>query len=505
MPINPFIEGIRVKPLKKKERIRYVVNQSTGQPGSGNEENTDDMEEKDFSDVIYLFQQVDKSRAAQRPIPYIFSPHFKNILIVMSVSFFATLILFFLAVCSSPNAFNLPDDSDIPIFCTSLFDQADPSEISPTAQTQEVSSHPAENEIPLFHFLSAPLLTQHSSNANALKACIIMSNTIPDGFDMYAFILALLAFQAALAIAIVCDGGKEKVGTKSQYASLIALGNLSLATSIFTAVFLGITIAEAFKDWNLLGLFGFLSAFLASCKLSHISCIKVFDANRSKNWLRKLYEEKKKYIQTYNKKNCHKHGTKNNIYICKPDYLENIKSFERALKENRNSYYSNITIFIIVIALFIIIQTIPFVISFWKNTPNNQDILIFCLLWLIYLCLIIIDAASICTRDILSFFSKNTGLTLSIVEFTLTLIVNAFLLLSTVNSALWLTILTGTLDLAFLISLFFTKHETIFTFDFFFKKRRLYLWLKDLTEMSKEIQYLKAEYKRYDTSNQGVN
>lgn len=482
-----------------------MVNQSTVQLESGNEENTDGMEEKDFSDVIYLFQQVDKSRAAQRPIPYIFSPHFRNILIGMSISFFATLALFCLTVCSSPNIFNLPDDSDIPLFCTSLFNQANPSEISPTAQSQEVSSHPSENEIPLFHFLPSPLLTQQSSNINALKACTIVSNIVPDGFDMYAFILALLAFQAALAIAIVCDGGKEKVGAKSQYTSLIGLGNLSLATSIFTAVFLGITLVAAFKDWNLLGLLGFLSAFLVSCTLSHISCIKVFDANRSKNWLRKLREEKKKYIQTYNKRNCHKHGTKNNTYICEPDYLENIESFEKALKEESISYYLYITIFIICIALFIILQILPFSFSFLKNTPNNQDIVFFCLLWLIYLCLIVIDAASICTRDILSFFSKNTGLTLSIVEFILTLVVNAFLLLSTLNSALWPTILTGIFDLAFLFSLFFTKHETIFTFNFFFKKRRLYLWLKDLTEMSKEIQYLETENKRYDTSNQGTN
>ena len=221
--------------------------------------------------------------------------------------------------------------------------------------------------------------------------------------------------------------------------------------------------------------------------------------------MRKLREEKKKYIQTYNKRNCHKHGTKNNTYICEPDYLENIESFEKALKEESILYYLYITIFIICIALFIILQILPFSFSFLKNTPNNQDIVFFCLLWLIYLCLIVIDAASICTRDILSFFSKNTGLTLSIVEFILTLVVNAFLLFSTLNSALWPTILTGIFDLAFLFSLFFTKHETIFTFNFFFKKRRLYLWLKDLTEMSKEIQYLEIENKRYDTSNQGTN
>lgn len=191
---------------------------------------------------------------------------------------------------------------------------------------------------------------------------------------------------------------------------------------------------------------------------------------------------------------------KNNIYICEPDYFKNIESFAAALKANRNSYYLSTIIFIISIVVFIIIQIFPFCSSFQKNTPNNQDVLIFCLLWFIYICLIVIDAASICTRDILSFFNKNTGLTLSIVEFTLTLIVNAFLLLSTLNSALWPTILTGIIDLAFLIFLFFAKHETIFTFNFFFKKRRLYLWLKDLTEMSKEIQYLEAENKRYDTS-----
>ncbi|WP_162178572.1 hypothetical protein [Bifidobacterium merycicum] len=148
-----------------------MVNQSTVQLESGNEENTDGMEEKDFSDVIYLFQQVDKS--AQRPFPYAFTR--KRFRLWVSMGLMILLGLF-------------------------------------------VSIYTA-------FFIRTIISNNHREVPTLLEIAL---NSFPKDTDSFALLVALLAFQATVALAIVFESGKERIN-----GSLEILSNLSLFTSFF--------------------------------------------------------------------------------------------------------------------------------------------------------------------------------------------------------------------------------------------------------------------------------
>lgn len=312
---------------------------------------------------------------------------------------------------------------------------------------------------------------------------------------MYAFILALLAFQSALAIAIVCENGNERNGGGTRGKTLIRLSNLSLYTSAFTASFLGITVTAAIKDWGILGPIGFLAALLSSGTLAHVSNVKTFDVARNEEWLNRLCGERRKYIKKYNihlgdKSGRHTAYAQIDIETLNKDNFRNC--------ESRTCRCLNSIFFAIRLWIFMLVLSVISVCLYINHIKYIDGLVIDYILFLsIYLLIAIIITCATYDRDMEYFLvdKKMTPFPSIIGYIVMHVFIFVFMCVFMVvyrqvweYIAAWMSLLFHLVITYFFL---FTEHET--RFSQFFKKRRRYFCLNDLITMTQEIHYLKME------------
>lgn len=433
MPINPFIEGIRVKNLKKKERIRYVVDQNTGQHGSGNEENTDDVEEKDFSDVIYLFQQVDKS--AQRPFPYAFTR--KRFRLWVSMGLMILLGLF-------------------------------------------VSLYTA-------FFIRTIIPNNHREVPTLLEIAL---NSFPKDTDSFALLVALLAFQATVALAIVFESGKERIN-----GSLEILSNLSLFTSFFTAFIIGFaapngiyqihTFIEALKD-STLDLpyiqytypFFSLAILWASIELLRVSNIKTADIDRKNNeWKDKLKDWQEKYYEL-------------DSQLSEPESKDDkTQTLIERWETKRVTFWATVIEFVYYLVLVI---SINFSIN---SSPHFSIKIILCVLIIFCVLLLFFSIFTplITQSDVIRALAHKKISIDSIILFSILFIYHLSLLIVLLHTYRlnWISLVLFVLHVICLWNLLTTTHSHFFQKSFSIS--RTYLLNKDLKQMRKEIEYRRRE------------
>lgn len=418
-----------------------MVDQNTGQHGSGNEENTDDMGEKDFSDVIYLFQQVDKS--AQRPFPYAFTRKRFRLWVFMGL-----MILLGLFV-SIDTAF----------------------------------------------FIRTIISNNHSEAPTLLEIAL---NSFPKDTDSFALLVALLAFQATVALAIVFESGKERLG-----GSLKILSDLSLFTSVFIAFIIGLATPSgiyqihAFIDalkspilclpYIQYTYFFFSLAILwASIELLRVSNIKTADFDRKNSeWKDKLKDWQKKYYEldpqvSESENNKHEDDKTQTI----------VQKFINFLRNNKRVILWAVSIDLI---YYLIIDAVFFI-----NSESHFSIIVFlcaCLaLSMLFALLYFITTPLITQSDAIrtlahkkiSIDSLALFSILFICHFSLLIVLlRAYKLSSCGRIICWVLFI---LHAIFSLILLTTTHNKFFQKSF--ENSRRYLLSKDLHQMDKEISFL---------------
>lgn len=414
-----------------------MVDQNTGQHGSGNEENTDDVEEKDFSDVIYLFQQVDKS--AQRPFPYAFTR--KRFRLWVSMGLMILLGLF-------------------------------------------VSIYTA-------FFIRTIISNNHREVPTLLEIAL---NSFPKDTDSFALLVALLAFQATVALAIVFESGKERIN-----GSLEILSNLSLFTSFFTAFIIGLaapngiyqihTFIEDLKDSTLdlpyiqyTYLFFSLAILWASIELLRVSNIKTADIDRKNNeWKDKLKDWQEKYYEL-------------DSQLSEPESKDDkTQTLIERWKTKRVTFWATVIEFVYYVVLVISI-------NFSINSSPHFSIkiilcalIIFCVLFILFS----IFTPLITQSDVIRALAHKTISIDSIMLFSILFIYHLSLLIVLLHTyrlnriSLVLCYLFFALYVICLWNLLTTTHSHLFQKSFSIS--RTYLLNKDLKQMRKEIEYRRRE------------
>lgn len=410
-----------------------MVNQSTVQLESGNEENTDGMEEKDFSDVIYLFQQVDKS--AQRPFPYAFTR--KRFRLWVSMGLMILLGLF-------------------------------------------VSIYTA-------FFIRTIISNNHREVPTLLEIAL---NSFPKDTDSFALLVALLAFQATVALAIVFESGKERIN-----GSLEILSNLSLFTSFFTAFIIGFaapndiyqihTFIEALKDSTLdlpyiqyTYLFFSLAILWASIELLRVSNIKTADIDRKNNeWKDKLKDWQEKYYEL-------------DSQLSEPESKDDkTPTLIERLKTKRVTFWATVIEFVYYLVLVI---SINFSIS---SSPHFSIKIILCalIIFCVLLLFFSIFTPLITQSDVIRALAHKTISIDSIILFSILFIYHLSLLIVLLHTyrlnwiSLVLCCFFFALHVICLWNLLTTTHSHLFQKSFSIS--RTYLLNKDLKQMRKEIEY----------------
>lgn len=414
-----------------------MVDQNTGQHGSGNEENTDDVEEKDFSDVIYLFQQVDKN--AQRPFPYAFTR--KRFRLWVSMGLMILLGLF-------------------------------------------VSIYTA-------FFIRTIISNNHREVPTLLEIAL---NSFPKDTDSFALLVALLAFQATVALAIVFESGKERIN-----GSLEILSNLSLFTSFFTAFIIGLaapngiyqihTFIEDLKDSTLdlpyiqyTYLFFSLAILWASIELLRVSNIKTADIDRKNNeWKDKLKDWQEKYYEL-------------DSQLSEPESKDDkTQTLIERWKTKRVTFWATVIEFVYYVVLVISI-------NFSINSSPHFSIkiilcalIIFCVLFILFS----IFTPLITQSDVIRALAHKTISIDSIMLFSILFIYHLSLLIVLLHTyrlnriSLVLCYLFFALYVICLWNLLTTTHSHLFQKSFSIS--RTYLLNKDLKQMRKEIEYRREE------------
>ena len=414
-----------------------MVDQNTGQHGSGNEENTDDVEEKDFSDVIYLFQQVDKS--AQRPFPYAFTR--KRFRLWVSMGLMILLGLF-------------------------------------------VSIYTA-------FFIRTIISNNHREVPTLLEIAL---NSFPKDTDSFVLLVALLAFQATVALAIVFESGKERIN-----GSLEILSNLSLFTSFFTAFIIGLaapngiyqihTFIEDLKDSTLdlpyiqyTYLFFSLAILWASIELLRVSNIKTADIDRKNNeWKDKLKDWQEKYYEL-------------DSQLSEPESKDDkTQTLIERWKTKRVTFWATVIEFVYYVVLVISI-------NFSINSSPHFSIkiilcalIIFCVLFILFS----IFTPLITQSDVIRALAHKTISIDSIMLFSILFIYHLSLLIVLLHTyrlnriSLVLCYLFFALYVICLWNLLTTTHSHLFQKSFSIS--RTYLLNKDLKQMRKEIEYRRRE------------
>ena len=444
-----------------------MVDQSTVQLESNNEENTDGMEEKDFSGVIYLFQQVDKS--AQRPFPYVFTRKRSRLWVSMVLTillglFVSIYIAFFIQTIISNN------------------------------------------------YREAPTLLE------------IALNSFPKDTDSFALLVALLAFQATVALAIVFESGKERIN-----GSLEILSNLSLLTSFFTAFIIGLaapngiyqihTFIKALKASTLdlpyiqyTYLFFSLAILWASIELLRVSNIKTVDIDRKNNeWKDKLEDWQKKYdeLDSQPSESESKDNKTQTLIERIKEYITNTKIWKYITNTkiwkyitSRERWKTKQVTFWATVIEFVYYSVLVISINFSTNNSPHFSIeiifyvlIIFCVLFIFFS----IFTPLITQSDVIRALAHKTISIDSIILLSILLFYHLsllFVLLHTYRLNFAVCLSSFVLYAIFLWNLLTTTHSHCFKKCFSIS--RAYLLNKDLKQMRKEIEQKERERKEIE-------
>ena len=318
----------------------------------------------------------------------------------------------------------------------------------------------------------------------------IALNSFPKDTDSFALLVALLAFQATVALAIVFESGKERIN-----GSLEILSNLSLFTSFFTAFIIGLaapngiyqihTFIEALKDSTLdlpyiqyTYLFFSLAILWASIELLRVSNIKTADIDRKNNeWKDKLKDWQEKYYEL-------------DSQLSEPESKDDkTQTLIERWKTKRVTFWATVIEFVYYVVLVISI-------NFSINSSPHFSIkiilcalIIFCVLFILFS----IFTPLITQSDVIRALAhKRIGID-SIILFSILFIYHLSLLsilLHTYRSN-WISLVLCYLFFAFYViclwNLLTTTHSHFFQKSFSIS--RTYLLNKDLKQMRKEIEY----------------
>lgn len=118
---------------------------------------------------------------------------------------------------------------------------------------------------------------------------------LPSDVDLPALLIAMLSFQAAIALVLAIDSGKGRLN-----GSLESLSCLSLYITLFYGLFAGVALPAFWREWKF---FGFVLVFffcLASCELAFVSDMKKEMKERIEDrekWLEELKKQKEVYCE----------------------------------------------------------------------------------------------------------------------------------------------------------------------------------------------------------------
>lgn len=186
---------------------------------------------KDFSNVNYLFQQIDN---VYRPYRTYFTTETKK--------FFISGILLFLASFT------------ITLYCSYQ-----------SGLGLNLKSFKKENEFcnPSQKWLQLITESLNIDKAKASSACIAMSGLTHNGTEPITIALALIAIQATLAIAIAFSESRSKTQTTQT-------ANLSFFISLFVSAFIGATVLDSFGRYGTWGIILQAAILFCSCYLTNI-------------------------------------------------------------------------------------------------------------------------------------------------------------------------------------------------------------------------------------------